>query len=180
MKKLVLMATASALALSGCGNDESAVTAQEESEAESTKDNGPVSSADAEQMRLHFQCSQAAKFVVTLVNEAEQAGRLTQIVADPMRRTFATDSASHQLANSQLIAKYGDEKRSEINDIAYKSGEDLKANLNSASDKLDYMTSFLQSNCRSTDFNAYILDLLKDSGLRAAYDDLHKESLNGL
>jgi hypothetical protein len=169
MKKQIWAAAlaASSLVLSGCGNDGSA------------KDNGSINSNDADKMRTHFQCSQAAKAGVSLTKNAEQVGTLTPSMADQGKRSFATISAAHQLVNSQLLSKYNNTASDEINKIAFKSGEDLKSEIESSKNKVEYIMQFLDTKCGGTELYMENNKFLENSDLKNFHDQLYEEVLAG-
>lgn len=169
MKKQIWMATGAAgvLILGACGN------------VGGMQENGSISASDADKIRTHFQCSQAAKAGVSLTKNAEQVGTLSPSMADQGKRSFATISAAHQLVNSQLLRKYTDTAQDEINKIAFQSGEDFKSEIELSNDKVGYIMEFLDNRCGGADLYEENERFLRDSDLKNFHDQLYEEVLAG-
>jgi hypothetical protein len=164
MKKIVLLATAGALALSGCDAGRDIVSAE-----------------DANKLKNNEQCSQSARVMVAMANEALQSKRIAEIVGEPAKRANAMIAAEHDFSNLQLYKKYNERGGEEVDKIVEAAGNDLRAKTLSAGNKsnqYDFIKKFIDENCHSQELIAENIETTrKDKSLRSERDRLFDQAL---
>lgn len=142
MKNLFLMATASALALSGCGETESTVSPQIE--------NARISAEDMEAIRLHSACMISAVGLIGAYKLSRQDQKMQNHVSNMLINTTATYAAYHEISRLDLTEKYklSDENLSQIFKRASDEHLSRVSNLNDQ-EAADYLRGYWSENCMS-------------------------------
>lgn len=164
MKKQVLMAVVAVLALSSCDASGDIVSAE-----------------DANKLKNNEQCSQSARVIVAMANEALQLRRIAEIDGELAKRANAMIAAKHDFSSLQLYKKYTESGSEEVDKIVEAAGNDLRTQTLSAGDKsnqYDFINKFIDENCHSQKLIAEVLEAtMKDESLRSERDRLFDQAL---
>ena len=164
MRMQIWMTAAAVLALSGCDASGAIVSAE-----------------DANKLKNNQQCSQSARVIVAMANEALQSRQISEIEGELAKRANAMIAAEHDFSSLQLYKKYTESGGEEVDKIVEAAGNDLRTQTLSAGDKsnqYDFINKFIDENCHSQELIAENLEAtMKDKSLRRERDRLFDQAL---